>query len=159
MFVWRICALKYQDSAFSGLGGLSVPGRWHTQGRLIVYTAENLALASLEVFVHLESDRLKLVAIRANLPEDLEIEEINQQSLPRNWQSPQSYSKLQLIGKEWLRSCRTPILKVPSAIVPVESNYLLNPDHPRLRFFLEPALEFYFDRRMWKNKMTNNQNA
>jgi RES domain-containing protein len=43
MHVWRICAAKYQDSAFSGVGGLYVPGRWHTQGHKIVYTAESLA--------------------------------------------------------------------------------------------------------------------
>lgn len=159
MFVWRISALKYQDSAFSGLGGLYVPGRWHTQGHKIIYTAENLALASLEVFVHLESDRVSLVAIKAEIPEGLEIEVINQESLPTNWQNSQSCSKLQLIGNDWLRSRRTPILKVPSAIVPVENNYLFNPDHPQFKLLLEPAVKFYFDRRMWKNKMTNNQNA
>ncbi len=52
MFVWRICATKHQKSAFSGVGGLYVPGRWHPQGHKIVYTAESLALASLEIFVH-----------------------------------------------------------------------------------------------------------
>lgn len=57
LFVWRICAAKYQDTAFSGMGGLYVPGRWHYQGHKIVYTAENLSLASLEIFVHLESDK------------------------------------------------------------------------------------------------------
>lgn len=155
MFVWRVCALKYQDTAFSGLGGLYVPGRWHTQGQKIVYTAENLALASLEIFVHLESDRVSLVAIKAHIPDELEIEEINRESLPANWQGSQSYSKLQLIGKDWLRSRRTPILKVPSAIVPVENNYLLNPDHPQFKLVPEPALEFRFDRRMWKNLTDN----
>jgi RES domain-containing protein len=151
VFVWRICALKYQDAAFSGLGGLYVPGRWHTQGCKIVYTAENLALASLEVFVHLESDRLKLVAIKAHIPHELEVEEINQESLTTNWQDSQSYDKLQLIGNDWLKSRRTPILKVPSAIVPVENNYLFNPDHPQFKLVPEPSIEFRFDRRMWKN--------
>ena len=44
MHIWRICAAKYQDSAFSGVGGLYVPGRWHFQGHRIIYTAESLAL-------------------------------------------------------------------------------------------------------------------
>ena len=52
MFVWRICSKKYQSSAFSGTGGLYTSGRWHPQGYKIVYTAESLALASLEIFVH-----------------------------------------------------------------------------------------------------------
>ena len=63
MFVWRICSEKYQDSAFSGMGGLYVSGRWHPQGYKIIYTAESLALASLEIFVHLESDRVPLFSL------------------------------------------------------------------------------------------------
>ncbi|MGB5635665.1 MAG: RES family NAD+ phosphorylase [Waterburya sp.] len=151
MHVWRICAAKYQDSAFSGVGGLYVPGRWHTQGHKIVYTAESLALASLEIFVHLESDRVPLVAIKANIPDELEIEEIKVENMPKNWQDPDSYSKLQKIGQSWLISRRTPILKVPSAIVPVESNYLFNPEHPQFKVDLKPPIRFRFDRRMWKS--------
>lgn len=142
MFVWRICALKYQDSAFSGIGGLYAPGRWHPQGHKIVYAAENLALASLEVFVHLESDRAKLVAIKVNIPDEMDIEEINRESLGSNWQDPRSYSKLQQIGQDWLISRRTPILKVPSAIVPVENNYLFNPEHPDFKINPESSTEF-----------------
>ncbi len=148
--VWRICAAKYQNTAFSGIGGLYVPGRWHTQGHKIVYTAENLSLASLEVFVHLESDRLKLVATKAELDEELAVEEIAVESLPVNWQDSEMYPILQQIGRDWLLSKRSPILKVPSAIVPVEHNYLLNPEHPDLKVTLDAPIGFKFDRRMWK---------
>jgi RES domain-containing protein len=148
--VWRICAVRYQESAFSGIGGLYVPGRWHQQGHKIVYTAENLSLASLEVFVHLESERVKLVAMKANISGELEIEEISVESLPTNWQDPVLYPKLQKIGRDWLISRRTPILKVPSAIVPVECNYLFNPEHPDLNYEIESIIKFKFDRRMWK---------
>ncbi|MEY2833609.1 MAG: hypothetical protein RLZZ574_2868 [Cyanobacteriota bacterium] len=150
MFVWRICALKYQSSAFSGMGGLYVPGRWHFQGHKVIYTAESLALASLEVFVHLESSLVSLVAIKAHLPINLEVEEIKAHNLPSNWQDVASYSLLQKIGQDWLTSRRTPILKVPSAIVPVENNYLFNPEHPQFEVDLEPPIQFKFDRRMWK---------
>lgn len=71
MQIWRICKTKHQDSAFSGTGGLYAPGRWTPQGFLVVYTAESLSLASLEVFVHTESDRISLVALRAFLPENV----------------------------------------------------------------------------------------
>ncbi len=137
MFVWRICAKKYQSSAFSGIGGLYVSGRWHPQGHKIVYTAESLALASLEIFVHLESDRVPLVAIKVCLPDELEIEEIERSLLPDNWQDTSAYPILQKMGQDWLNSNRTPILKVPSAIVPVEYNYLLNPQHPELKIVLD----------------------
>ncbi len=153
MFVWRICAKKYQSSAFSGIGGLYVSGRWHPQGHKIVYTAESLALASLEIFVHLESDNVPLVAIKAWLPDELEIEEISLSLLPDNWQDTSAYPILQKMGQDWLNSCRTPILKVPSSIVPVEYNYLLNPQHPELKIVLEPPIRFKFDRRMWKTEV------
>lgn len=150
MFVWRICSSKYQSSAFSGIGGLYVPGRWHSQGHKIIYTAESLALASLEIFVHLESSFLPLVAIKAYLPNKLEVHEVKPHDLPPNWQDIASYSLLQKIGQDWLMSRRTPILKVPSAIVPVENNYLFNPEHPEFEVELEPPIKFKFDRRMWK---------
>ena len=149
MHLWRICAAKYQDSAFSGLGGLYVSGRWHQRGNKIIYTAESLALATLEIFVHLESDRLPLVAIKANVEEKLAVEEVK--NFPLNWQETTAYPELQKIGTEWLKSCRTPILKVPSAIVPVEFNYLLNPDHPDLELSKMSPLNYQLDRRLWKN--------
>jgi RES domain-containing protein len=150
VFVWRICAKKYRSSAFSGIGGLYVSGRWHPQGFKIVYTAESLALASLEIFVHLESDRVPLVAVKAWMSDELKIEEVKSERLPNNWQETSAYPELQKIGREWLTSLRTPILKVPSSIVPVEYNYLLNPQHQDLEVILEPPIEFRFDRRMWK---------
>ena len=148
MIVWRICSRKYQETAFSGEGGLYASGRWHPQGLKIVYTAESLALASLEIFVHLESNNVPLVAIKAHIP-DVAIEKVER--LPDNWQEVSAYPLLQKIGRDWLTSGETPILKVPSAIVPVEYNYLLNPQHPDLQVILEPPVEFRFDRRMWKS--------
>ena len=148
MYLWRICAAKYQNSAFSGIGGLYAAGRWHQRGNKIVYTAESLALATLEIFVHLESDRIPLVAIKVNIDNDVEIENVS--NLPANWQETNAYSQLQQIGTEWLKSFRTPILKVPSAIVPVEFNYLVNPEHPDLKLSLDSPLKYQLDRRLWK---------
>lgn len=67
----EICKQKHIPSAFSGVGGLYAPGRWTPQGFLVVYASDGLTLASLEVFVHTESDRIPLGAIRAFLPEDI----------------------------------------------------------------------------------------
>ena len=150
MRVWRICKQKHQQSAFSGTGGLYTPSRWTPQGFLVVYTSESLALASLEVFVHTESDRIPLFAIRAFLSDDIAIAEVDIAKLPADWQGETAYPSLQNIGKQWLLAQQTPVLKVPSAIIPVEFNYLLNPDHPNLRFAIEPPMTFKFDERMWK---------
>jgi RES domain-containing protein len=98
----------------------------------------------------LESDRLPLVAIKVYLPTNLKVEEVKLQDLPPNWQDVASYSLLQKIGQDWLSSRRTPILKVPSAIVPVENNCLFNPEHPQFEVEIEPPIKFQFDQRMWK---------
>ncbi len=152
MQVWRICKEKHQDSAFSGIGGLYAPARWTPQGFRVVYTAQSLALASLEVFVHTESSHIPLVAIRAFLPKDIAMTVVTVNSLPADWQTIAAYPALQDIGKQWLQKQETPVLKVPSSIIPVEFNYLLNPQHPDLRVSLEPPLKFKFDDRMWKSK-------
>ena len=151
MQVWRLCQKKYQDTAFSGEGGLYASGRWHPKGLPIVYTSSSLALATLEVFVHLESDQIPLVAIRAIIDDDVAISEVPPGLFPPQWQELSAYTTLQKLGRDWLKSQRSPILKVPSAIVPVEFNHLLNPLHPDLRFSLQPPIHFRFDRRMWKS--------
>jgi RES domain-containing protein len=150
MQVWRICKQQHVATAFAGIGGLYADGRWTPQGYPVVYTAESLALASLEVFVHLESDRLPLRAIRANLSDALAMTTVEIADLPTDWQEITAYPVIQQIGREWLTKKLTPILKVPSAIIPVEFNYLLDPQHPDLRVELDPPLQFIFDRRLWK---------
>jgi RES domain-containing protein len=53
-------------------------------------------------------------------------------------------------GSRWLRAKRTAVLEVPSAIVPSESNYLLDPLHPEFRRIrIGRAIPFAFDPRMW----------
>jgi RES domain-containing protein len=151
VYVWRVCKQKHEPTAFSGDGGLYAPSRWMPQGFRVVYTAETLALATLELFVHTESNKIPLVAIWALLPQTMEIEAVDVDMLPVNWHQPTAYSALQKLGKNWLLSNRTPILKVPSAIVPVEFNYLLNPQHPDFEVEQSPSMQFRFDNRMWKN--------
>jgi RES domain-containing protein len=156
MQVWRVCKQKHQDTAFSGDGGIYASGRWHPIGFQIVYTASSLALATLEVFVHTESNKIPLVEIRAYFSDDLET--FDTQNLPQNWQEVGAYPQLQHIGKQWLQANQAPILKVPSSIVPVEFNYLLNPRHPDLKLTLDPLMAFKFDRRMWKSFAQNSKN-
>ncbi len=150
MKIWRICKQKHQSTAFSGEGGLYVSGRWTPQGMRAVYTSESLALATLEVFVHAETDKIPLVSIRAFLAEDTAIEEVKIEHLPSDWQGMSAYSSLQAIGGSWLKAGRSPVLKVPSAIVPFEYNYILNPEHPKLQISTEPPFNFKFDQRMWQ---------
>jgi RES domain-containing protein len=148
MRIWRITATKHIDTVFSGVGGLYASGRWHPQGYKIFYTSESLALASLEVFVHSETTDIPLACVSAIIPDRTPILEVT--DLPVNWQDVSAYPALQKIGLNWLKAMNYPVLKVPSAIIPVEYNYLINPEHPDLKLQIEQVLTFQFDSRMWK---------
>ncbi len=150
MRIWRITSRKHIETVFSGVGGRYASGRWHPQGYKISYTSASLALASLKVFVHSETTNIPLACISAIIPDTTPILEIT--DLPTNWQDVSAYSVLQEIGRKWLRQMEYPVLKVPSAIIPVEYNYLINPEHPQLQLQPEQVLEFQFDRRMWQEK-------
>jgi RES domain-containing protein len=151
--VWRICKGSYARGAFDGDGARRFPGRWNRRGVGMVYTASSLSLAALECFVHLDAEDLPadLVSIRATLPEAVRVERIDAAGLPRGWRSVPPPSALQALGSEWVRSGRTVALVVPSAVTPVETNVLLNPDHPDMRKLQAGRPEtFAFDPRMRK---------
>ena len=151
MRVWRICRKPYVDAALDGSGGMYTSGRWHSKGNPIVYTASSAALAALEVLVHVDPltapADLRLLAIE--LPDDLSIEVIEPITLPEGWHSVPAPAALQTIGSSWLTSGRTAALNVPSAVIKVERNFLLNPRHPevqRVRILSDEA--FSFDTRL-----------
>jgi RES domain-containing protein len=102
------------------------------------------------VFVSIETADIPLVCVSAIIPDTIPILEITRDFLPVSWQEVSAYPILQEIGLKWLQAMEYPVLKVPSAIIPVEYNYLINPEHPDLKLQTEQVLEFQFDRRMWK---------
>ena len=127
MKLWRIS--NYDD--LKGSGGLIAPGRWHNRGIPVVYLAESPALAMLEILVNFE---LELDEIPSNYQLlDIEsgettcISTLSDKSLPVDWASNVDLTRA--IGDEWLSSLKSPLLRVPSAIVPHSYNYLLNPRH------------------------------
>ena len=131
--VFRLGVSQFRDSLWSGEGGLYVDGRWHTPGRRIVYTAQSLSLAQLEVLVHI-ADRQQLpelVQARASIPDTLAIQTIEPATLPEHWRRFSPFPEdTQRLGMQWLEERSSPVLKVPSAISEAEWNFLLNPAHP-----------------------------
>lgn len=151
MRVWRICTR--QHAAFDGEGARRYGGRWNHRGTAVVYTSESLSLAALEFFVNLDTDLSprNLVAVAANLPEDLRIERIVLGDLPRGWRRYPAPEILQDIGMAWVAGGTTAVRSVPSAVIPEERNYLLNPVHPEFkRIRLGEPQPFHFDPRIWK---------
>jgi RES domain-containing protein len=104
-------------------------------------------------FVHIDVDLLpnNLVAIAAEVPERLAVETVKAASLPRNWRRYPALESLKDIGTTWAAKGSTAILTVPSAIIPEEQNYLLNPAHRDFKQVrLRRSIPFHFDPRMWK---------
>ena len=151
--VGRISKRKYAATALGGEGSRRSAGRWNSKGTSIVYTSATLSLAALETFVHMEIEDVgnMLVSIQADIPEDVQIDKVEPAQLPSDWRTIPAPLSLALIGDKWFTSGSTAVLMVPSAIIPVENNYLLNPLHKDFsRIKIHPYVAFVVDRRMWK---------
>ena len=133
MKIHRLGRAEYRTSLWSGVGGLHVDGRWHLAGRQIVYAAQSLSLAQLEVLAHIPDRRQLPLLVRgtAQTQEAVVIEAVEMAQLPANWRRIAPYSPdTQRIGMDWLQRQSSAVLKVPSAISADEWNFLLNPVHP-----------------------------
>ncbi|MBS1815401.1 MAG: RES family NAD+ phosphorylase [Acidobacteria bacterium] len=152
MRVFRICKKKFAQAAFSGEGSRLYAGRWNPAGVSMVYTSASLALASVELFVHLDPSVAPndLVSIAADIPDDLAMETIAVESLPRDWRSL-NHASLRKRGADWIRAGRTVAMRVPSAVVTGEWNVLLNPAHGDFtKIVQQKPLPFRFDDRMFR---------
>ncbi|HRP24404.1 MAG TPA: RES family NAD+ phosphorylase [Thauera sp.] len=128
--VWRITTARFAASAFTGEGARLYGGRWNPKGHAVIYTAESQSLALLEMLVQDEPLRARYVLIPAQLPADLAVSQIEASALPADWRKLGTRDALQAIGSTWLAEGTSAVLAVPSAVVPAERNYLLNPRHP-----------------------------
>lgn len=148
MEVFRITKKKYADKLFAP----GVAGRWNEKGEEVIYTASSRSLACLENMVH-KSGRGGTLTYRTMviyIPDTLAIEQVNLQDLPDNWNQIQLCKECQQKGSEWYNSKKTAVLKVPSAVIPDEFNFVLNSWHPEFRQIkLVDSLPFIFDRRLF----------
>jgi RES domain-containing protein len=123
---------------------------WNSPGSPMVSTAGSASLAALEMLVHLGRGATlpAYVLIACSFDETL-VSRLDRSRLPAHWRSYPAPPELQLLGDEWLKSDRSPVLEVPSAVIPTESNYLLN---PRYREFASVRVStpepFEFDLRL-----------
>lgn len=129
--LYRICKTKYAASAFDGEGARLFGGRWNSAGTSMVYTAGSRSLAILEILVHLNSDLIipAFSGIEVNCPDDLVTNVNDISDLPADWVSSPPPEELKEIGDEWVANSTSVVLAVPSAVVPAEINYLINPVH------------------------------
>ncbi len=149
---WRIVSPRWSERAFDGEGARRYGGRWNPVGTRMVYCSEHRSLAILEILVHLPAQMAGLefhlyeVSFEASLAEQLNIHK-----LPGDWNAPFICQETQQLGADWQKKAKSPVLKVPSALVPGEYNYLLNPmaaDFRKLSF--EGPVPFALDPRLLK---------
>lgn len=141
--VWRISKPEHGKASPNGTGA----HRWNSPGTPVIYAAESRALAVLEMLCHLEGRELvePYVLIEIGIDESL-VRTIQRSTLPNNWNADPSPPELKRLGDEWINTAECPVLRVPSALLPDEHNFLLNTEHAdfrRLRFG-EPV-PFRFD--------------
>ena len=131
--VWRLVTVRFAKSAFSGEGARLYGGRWNRKGIPLVYTSGSQSLAMLEMLVQDEPLRARYVMIDVHIPKAVTIDRIRVEDLPADWRDVAAREKLQAIGTKWAVKHSAAVLAVPSAVVPSEINYLLNPLHPDFR--------------------------
>lgn len=140
---WRVVKEQYADDAFSGEGARLAGGRFNSPGIAVVYTASSLALAELEILVNLPTARLleSYVAFRVYFDASL-LQALQDADLPAHWRTDPAPQAVKQIGDQWVQNAESAVLSVPSAVVPAERNYVLNPAHPD---FDEIVIEGPFD--------------
>jgi RES domain-containing protein len=130
MTVWRLARAEYP--ALDGEGARRNGGRWNAPDTPVIYTAGSLSSAALEVLVHLNPDRLPedLTAYAIDVPDRFESQRVPTRDLPEQWERRVEMTALRQIGEAWAEAREALVLSVPSAVIPEERNYLLNPRHP-----------------------------
>ena len=131
---YRIAKTRYSGShedLFSGIGAAIHAGRWNSKGHHMVYASDSCALATLEIAVHLKNTAVlgAYSVCQIRIPEGL-CEEVTAQELPDGWDElVVNPLAAQAWGDLWLEVGATPAVKVPSVVLPMEWNFLLNPGH------------------------------
>lgn len=151
---WRIVKARYLDGAFSGEGAARTGGRWNSVGTKVVYTSSSASLALLEILVNLASSAplTGFALVEISFDEAL-VYAASPSELPRDWRKLPPPRGAQRFGDTWANGMKSAILAVPSAVVPHEHNYLLNPLHRDFgRIRIGEARPFPIDERLSRMK-------
>ncbi|MDG1260234.1 MAG: RES family NAD+ phosphorylase [Flavobacteriales bacterium] len=152
MRLFRLTKEKYAHD-FSGKGAALFGNRWNSKGVEMIYTAESRALAMAEVAVHLSLGTLPndYVMVELSISGNTKMGEISSAKLPERWKTNPPIHATQILGDAFISANEFGILKVPSAVVAGDSNYLINPHHPAgKKLKLVEISTFEFDKRLFK---------
>lgn len=149
--VYRISATRHAES----IDGSGMEARWNRENQFVLYTSSSMALACLEMLANCSADLLARKPYSIStwfLPNTLRVQEIFADELHEKnaeWHKRDNFNITQSIGERWLNEKKSPVLKVPSAIIDAENNYLINPKHPDVPSIKLLRIQpFHFDQRL-----------
>ena len=151
--LWRIARRAYALDKL-GLGAREAGGRWNRTGTAVIYAGCTVGIAALEKFVHLAGViPADLVLVRVTLPDGTSSEAPSAAELPPGWDALYPGPASMEFGTQWAQEKRSLILYVPSAIVPEETNGVINPAHSEFATVrMEIEREFHYDSRMFARR-------
>jgi len=149
--VWRIARRPFALDRL-GTGARDGGGRWNHTGTPVIYAGGTIAIAALELFVHLAGIvPPDLVLVRIELPDKHSAETPALAELPRDWRRVPATPGSMDFGTAWAKALRSLVLHVPSALVPEEKNAVVNPAHREFAAVkMAIEREFRYDDRMYR---------
>lgn len=151
MIVYRLCACKYKND-LSGKGAELAGGRWNNKGTALVYTSDSRALCTAEIAarITLGVTPVDFCLLTIGFPDSAPIKDVGIYTLPPEWRSYPPLAATRMIGDKFALEGKFLVLKVPSAVVPGDYNYLINPFHEDIRKVKIVKTEnFIFDKRLF----------
>jgi RES domain-containing protein len=147
--VYRICGSKYPQN--DGEGSRLHGGRWNHKSTPLLYCGSTVSLCALDFLANSEKLPKNMSVMVAEIPDNISVQTLADADIPADWNTPAAPNSTKDIGTNWAQSRSSAILSVPSAIVPNERNYQVNPlhiDFARIRF--SAPKPFVFDPRLKK---------
>lgn len=153
MVGYRLVRQARALDAFNGEGARRFGGRWNPKNISVVYGSEHLSLAVLEFRVNQggydPDDRYVYFQFEFN---EASIESV--ETPPADWltrfKEDGTITAAQVFGEEWFLQKRSAVLSVPSAVIRIERNFLLNPHHADFaKVAISPATKLDLDPRIW----------
>lgn len=150
MIVYRISNAAYSDD-ISGTGAKINGARWNSKGVPALYTSQFISLAILEMLVNtnFKDYAIPLDLMYIHFPEKPSLAVIDLKNLKNNWTTDLEYTRY--IGDEFVKQKESLVLKVPSAVIQEEYNYIANPLHPDFKKIkIHKTKSFWPDDRLFK---------
>lgn len=146
---YRLHSSRYL--ANNGTGAAVNGGRWNPKGTEVIYSSTSRPLAVIEILVHYSVLPMDFVMTLISIPDRVSIIDVPDIALTRGWDQPIPIPATQEYGREWIANSGSAVLRVPSAVMPLERNYVLNVVHADFGdIVFGPPEPFHFDQRLKK---------